>query len=197
MPILGLWLSCSENEEVLPEQQSQIRSYLRSSHTPKLISETEKSVSLDVDPPFYSVAGDSAYRYIRNYYAQGREARPQVEYGDEVQVTFRMYLFENKDIVFEGDKMTMPFYSNDAKLEDAYYAAGLTPGAWTFEPLIVELGRTQILKGFELSLVGCRERDTVETYMTYNLAYGDKTFGIVPKESPVAIYFTVDAVKKK
>ena len=30
--------------------------------------------------------------------------------------------------------------------------------------------------------------------MTYNMAYGDDYFGIIPKESPIAWFFTVDAV---
>ena len=30
--------------------------------------------------------------------------------------------------------------------------------------------------------------------MTYNMAYGDDYFGLIPKESPIAWFFTVDAV---
>ena len=196
LPIVAMWCACSQDEDVLPDQQSQIRSFLERTHSPQLISEAQLATSLDVDPPFYSVSGDSVYRYIRNYYEAGRSERPQADYGDLVQVTFRMYLFQNTAIVFEGQEITMPFYSNDASLAESFYQAGLTPGAWTFEPLTVELGRTQIIKGFELALVGCRERDTVEVYMTYNMAYGDKTLGAIPKESSVAIFFTVDGVAK-
>lgn len=196
LPLIGLWCGCTDGEDVLSTQQSQIRSFLESKHTPRLISEAASEESLDENPPFYSMAGDTVYRYIRNYYAEGRDALPQVEYGDMVQLTFRMYQFLNTEIVFYGSSVTMPYYSNDPRLEEAFMQSGLTPGSWSFDPLMVELGRTEILKGFELALVGCRERDTVEVYMTYNMAYGDKPIGTLPEKSPVAIFFTVDGVTK-
>ena len=40
------------------------------------------------------------------------------------------------------------------------------------------------------------EGDRVEAYMTYNMAYGDKTYlYFIPKESPVAVFFSVDKVE--
>lgn len=196
LPMLGLWYACTDDEDVLPNQKTRIRQYLRSTHVPRLLSEVEMEESLDENPAFYTVSGDSVYRYIRNYYADGRDQNVLVEYGDLVVVTFRMYLFDYKNIVLSGDAVTMPYYSNDWLLEQAYYNTGLTPGAWPFEPLQVELGRTRILKGFEQALVGCRQRDSVEAYMTYNMAYGEDPLGIIPKESPVAVFFTVDEVVK-
>ena len=53
-----------------------------------------------------------------------------------------------------------------------------------------------IIKGMADALLGCREGDAVEVYMTYNMAYGDDYFGIIPKESPIAWLFTVDAVDR-
>ncbi|MFQ7503174.1 MAG: hypothetical protein ACLRMJ_08855 [Alistipes finegoldii] len=38
------------------------------------------------------------------------------------------------------------------------------------------------------ALLGCREGDYVESYMTYNMAYGDINFSTIPKESPVAYF---------
>ena len=51
-----------------------------------------------------------------------------------------------------------------------------------------------IIKGLADALLGCREGDAVEVYMTYNMAYGDDYFGLIPNESPIAWFFTVDAV---
>lgn len=192
-----LLAACKDNEDVLPNQRTRIRQFLRSTHAPRLISEAEMQESLDENPPFYTVAGDSVYRYIRNYYDADRGEYPEVDYGDAVTLTFRMYVFDYKIIEETGQNVTMPYYSNDKTLEQSYYHTGLTPGAWPFEPLQIELGSTQILKGLELALVGCRERDTVETYMTYNMAYGEDPLGVIPKESPVAVFFTVDAVTKQ
>ena len=57
------------------------------------------------------------------------------------------------------------------------------------------MGRGDILKGLRLALLGCREGDEVEAYMTYNMAYGGDDFSVVPEQSPVAIFFTVDSVE--
>ncbi|MDE5906634.1 MAG: FKBP-type peptidyl-prolyl cis-trans isomerase, partial [Alistipes sp.] len=73
---------------------------------------------------------------------------------------------------------------------------GLTLGVWDFEPLEVDMRDPGIIKGLRLALLGCREGDRVEAYMTYNMAYGDKTYMyFLPKETPVAIFFSVDKVE--
>lgn len=46
--------------------------------------------------------------------------------------------------------------------------------------------RGDILNGLRHALLGCREGDIVEAYMTYNMAYGDKYVSTIPRESPVA-----------
>lgn len=56
------------------------------------------------------------------------------------------------------------------------------------------LGQSGIIKGLELALLGCRQGDEVECYMTYNMAYGDTNFATIPRESAVAIFFTVNGV---
>ena len=186
-------VSCSEDNEVLPKQKDSFVSFLTGSHDPRLISEKDLSSSLDDDPPFYSVAGNTVYRFISTYYDEGRYDKAKVEYGDVVDITFKMYVFNSKSIT-EKD---MPFFSNDPLLEEAYIEAGLSLGVWKFEPLTIKLGETKIMEGLELALDGCREGDVVEAYLTYNMAYGDSAIGIIPVESPLVIFFTVDKVKKQ
>ena len=53
------------------------------------------------------------------------------------------------------------------------------------------------MPGLRRALVGCREGDVVEIYMTYQAAYDDEIIGLVPKESPLAWLLTVDKVVKK
>ena len=79
-------------------------------------------------------------------------------------------------------------------MQQAYEDMGLTPGAWSFEPLTLDM-RGDILNGLRHALLGCREGDVVEAYMTYNMAYGDKYVSTIPKESPVAWFFTVESVE--
>jgi FKBP-type peptidyl-prolyl cis-trans isomerase len=72
---------------------------------------------------------------------------------------------------------------------------GLTSGAWSFEPLQIDMRSGNIIKGLRLALLGCRQGDEVEAYMTYNMAYGDTNFSTIARESPLAWFFTVDAVE--
>lgn len=187
---LLLLAGCSQEEETLPNQRNSIVSFLTSMHAPQLISEEAVAESPDENPPFYTAKGNTVYRYISNYYDSGRASRAEVKSGSRVSITFRAYVFSMRNIT-DSD---MPFFTNDPDLEQALYEAGLTPGVWKFEPMELTLGQSGIIKGLELALLGCRQGDEVECYMTYNMAYGDTNFATIPRESAVAIFFTVNGV---
>lgn len=187
---LLLLAGCSQEEETLPNQRNSIVSFLTSTHAPQLISEEAVAESPDENPPFYTAKGNMVYRYISNYYDSGRASRAEVKSGSRVSITFRAYVFSMRNIT-DSD---MPFFTNDPDLEQALYEAGLTPGVWKFEPMELTLGQSGIIKGLELALLGCRQGDEVECYMTYNMAYGDTNFATIPRESAVAIFFTVNGV---
>ena len=187
---LLLLAGCSQEEETLPNQRNSIVSFLTSTHAPQLISEEAVAESPDENPPFYTAKGNTVYRYISNYYDSGRASRAEVKSGSRVSITFRAYVFSMRNIT-DSD---MPFFTNDPDLEQALYEAGLTPGVWKFEPMELTLGQSGIIKGLELALLGCRQGDEVECYMTYNMAYGDTNFATIPRESAVVIFFTVNGV---
>lgn len=187
---LLLLAGCSQEEETLPNQRNSIVSFLTSTHAPQLISEEAVAESPDENPPFYTAKGNTVYRYISNYYDSGRASRAEVKSGSRVSITFRAYVFSMRNIT-DSD---MPFFTNDPDLEQVLYEAGLTPGVWKFEPMELTLGQSGIIKGLELALLGCRQGDEVECYMTYNMAYGDTNFSTIPRESAVAIFFTVNGV---
>ncbi|WP_300904529.1 FKBP-type peptidyl-prolyl cis-trans isomerase [uncultured Alistipes sp.] len=189
----ALLAGCSDEEEVLPDQQKRMESYLRSTHAPRLVHEEEVA---DEQLPCYSTAGNTVYRYIANRYDPERPARREVGERSSVRITFRAYVFSFANIVTSGQSVTMPYYTNDPLLRDAFLSLeGFNPAGWSFEPLAIEMGSDDILKGLRLALLGCREGDEVEAYMTYNMAYGGDDFSVVPEQSPVAIFFTVDSVE--
>lgn len=189
----ALLAGCSDEEDVLPDQQKRMESYLRSTHAPRLVHEEEVA---DEQLPCYSTAGNTVYRYIANRYDPERPARREVGERSSVRITFRAYVFSFANIVTSGQSVTMPYYTNDPLLRDAFLSLeGFNPAGWSFEPLAIEMGRDDILKGLRLALLGCREGDEVEAYMTYNMAYGGDDFSVVPEQSPVAIFFTVDSVE--
>lgn len=186
-----LFCGCSEEEDILPEQRRRIVSYLQSTHSPALVPESE--VEPGSHQACYSTSGSTVYRYIdvTQYYDPNRETLPEVTSNSVVTLVFGIHIFNYTNI----PATQLPLYSNDANLAEAYYQNGLTPGAWPFEPLRIDMREGDILNGLREALLGCREGDYVEAYMTYNMAYGDKYFSTIPRESPIAVFFTVRSIE--
>lgn len=185
---------CAKEDEILPKQQQQIVSFLTGSHVPRLISEAQ--IAQEGELPFYSTSGTSVYRYINDAWNTERLNRPAVGKSSTVTITYRAYVFAYRTIPETLTADAIPFDSNDPSIEQELYTKwGLTPGVWSFEPMRIDLGKDEILKGLRLALIGCREGDRVEAYMTYNMAYGAKFFNVVPRDTPVAYLFTVDRVE--
>ena len=55
---LAALVSCSDEEDILPQQQEKIVSYLTRSHTPTLLSEQDAALELDVTLPISAVLLD-------------------------------------------------------------------------------------------------------------------------------------------
>lgn len=182
-------VGCGDDVDLGDEQRSTIERYLTSSHMPRLIDLEDIDSSLDENPAFYERFDNSVYRYIATYYDQGRASKPEIKQGDEVTLTYTAY-------VFTGTTPTLSsvYLSNDPTVISGLKAAGLNADYWDAEPLKIKIGQTNIIKGVSTSLIGCREGDKVEVYMTFDAAYDDNVVGIVPKESAVAWYYTIDRV---
>lgn len=193
--LAAAWLlpvvSCSDNDDAIESQRTTIVRYLSSTHVPTLVSAEDAAESLDPEPAFYDMIGQDVYRYIATYYDAGRDTRPEVEWGDEVELTYTAYVFSGG-----VPRAESVYSSNDAEVIAELVDAGLNAEYWTTDPLRVRLGATDIIKGVTLSLEGCREGDRVEAYMTLEAAYGDDVIGVVPKESSVVWIYTIDSVTK-
>ena len=178
-----------EAVDVSETQRNSIVSYLTSSHSPRLINKKDVGQALEKNPPFYEQVEYNTFRYIDDYYNPERESRVQVAEGDEVELTFTAY-------IFSGSKPAVSaiYLTNDQVQIDALQNTGLNVEYWKAEPLRVKIGQTNIIKGVEVSLIGCREGDSVEVYMTLDAAYGDDVVGVVPLESSVVWYYTIDKV---
>ncbi len=183
---------CSDDEEtLLATQQTTILNFL--TKTLKLISETEaqsESVQQD-EPSFYTVLGDGAYRWIKTYYNESRRNMPVVRAGNRVELTLSVYTFSGQKIT----ESTLPLYTNDEEKRSSLERAGLDLTYWTFEPYVVEVGAGDTIKGLELALVGCREMDEVELYMTFQMAYDRDWLATVPPDSAVAVFYTINKVE--
>ena len=178
-----------DKEDLLLSERDKIEKYLTSSRG--MVIETEVGNVIQENPPFYNVFGRYAYRHIVNYYEEGREDRPTVEWGDNLQIRFNAYAFSGSE-----PSTSAIYWSNIPEILAKLGNKSGNTLDWSTEPLTIKLGTTRILEGLELTLPGCHEADSVQVYMTSNFAYGKELIGVVPKNSMVAWYMKIEKVTK-
>ncbi len=179
---------CDDEDTVLTNQRNAIERYLTSSHSPRL--QSRKDAELSGHPDIYDVWGLNTYRYIATS-DDDRAGKTVVERGDEISITFTAYIFTGG-----APRNDAIYYTNVPSNINYLVGQGMSSEYWSEEPLVIKLGHTDIIKGLARALVGCREGDSVEVYMTYEAAYDKTAIGTVPKESSVAWFFTIDSVVK-
>ena len=183
-------MGCNDNDTVVEAARSSIERYLTSSHSPRLISKADVENSIEYNPPFYERLSQDVYRYISTYYDAGRDSRREVAVGDIVELSVTAYPFTGS-----APNVKSAYYTNEQSTLDVLEGAGLNTEYWSSEPLIIKLGETNIIKGVELSLIGCREADKVEAYLTFKAAYGGKNaVGSVKKHTTAVWYYTINKV---
>ena len=187
--ILLATLAGCKQEDTLLSERDKIEKYLTSSR--RMVADTELGNVIEDNPAFYSVFGRYAYRHIVNYYEAGREDRPVVAWGDRLEIRFDAYIFTGS----EPSTSAIYWSNNTETIQELGKKSGNTLD-WSTEPLTITLGTTAILEGLERALPGCHEGDSVQIYMTSNLAYGKHLVGVVPKNSMVAWYIKIEKVTK-
>lgn len=190
MAISSLLSSCEAEFEENDDQREDIVSFLESSHSPVLISQSDIASSLEDYPNFYVEYGSYAYLYIEDYYNTERSSKPQITKGSRITITFRLYPFSGSSI----SSSTLPTYTNDPAYEQLYIEGGLNTKYWDFEPLEITVGNSEIVEGVEQGIIGCREGDTIEIYMTRNMGYGSDVIGVMEEDSALAFFCTIESV---
>ena len=186
--ILPLLVGCKQEDTLLSERDK-IEKYLTT--TRRMVAENEVGGVIENNPPFYSTFGRYAYRHIVNYYDAARENRPVVNWGDKVEISFNAYIFTGSE-----PSTSAIYWSNVPEIIKQLGNKSGNTLDWSSAPLTIQLGTTEILEGLERTLPGCHEADSVQVYMSSNLAYGKKLIGVVPKESMVAWYIRIKKVTK-
>ncbi|MFI3305457.1 MAG: FKBP-type peptidyl-prolyl cis-trans isomerase [Rikenellaceae bacterium] len=184
--------SCEEGDDDNYDQMEDIVSFLESSHSPKLIAESEVASALDDNPPFYSIWGVYSFRYISTFYDAGRSERSEIVSGSVVTLSFDLYEFDGSAI---DETTDLPAYSNRASDEARLVEAGLNTQLWDFTPITLTIGSGTLFAAIEENLKGCREGDEIYIYMTYNDAYGDDVMGLISKNAMVRFSCTVESVE--
>lgn len=188
----ALLCGCTDDEDMLTKQKDSIVRYLTSSR--RLIDEQEVSSSLDENPPFYTVFNNSSYRHITNYYEAGREEWMEVEPNSIIDIQFNAYIFSGSE-----PNLASTYWSNIPATISAIEASNkhqYDKLIWSTDPLTVRLGRGEVIEGLEAALIGCRDQDSIQVYMTSQAAYGKHIIGSVPKNSPVAWYIKILSVTR-
>ena len=96
MIVVASFVACSnETDSTLNSQQNSIVNYLKGSHQPRLIPESEIGNSLDDNPEFYTQWGLDIFRYVSTYYDEDRSQRATIEAGDIVELQYTAYIFRS------------------------------------------------------------------------------------------------------
>ena len=186
--LLPLLWGCQQEDTLLSERDK-IEKYLTS--TRRMVAEENVGDVIENNPAFYTLFGRYAYRHIVNYYDAGREDRPVVEWGDNIEIRFNAYPFTGSE-----PSTSSIYLSNILEIIQQLGDKSSNTLAWSTEPLNIKLGTTKLLEGLERTLPGCHEADSVQVYMTSNLAYGKQIMSVVPKNSMVAWYIKIEKVTK-
>ena len=186
--LLAFAVSC-EKEDLLLSERDKIEKYLTSSRN--MVIESEVGNVIQNNPPFYNIFDRFAYRHIVNYYNEGRNEKPVVEWGDKIEIRFNAYTFTGSE-----PAQSAIYWSNIPEVIAKLSEKSGSSLDWPTEPLTIELGKTEMLEGLEYTLPGCHEADSVQVYMTSNLAYGKNLVGVVAKNSMIAWYMKIEKVTK-
>ena len=185
--LLPLLAAC-QKEDTLLSDRDKIVKYLEGR---RMVAEEDLDNVIENQPLFYSTFDRFSYRHIVNYYDIERETKPVVEWGDRLEIRFNAYPFTGTE-----PSVSTIYWSNVAEIIEQLGKKSTGTLEWSTEPLHIELGKTNIIAGLEHALPGCREADSVQVYMTSNLAYGKRLVGNVPKNSMVAWYIKIEKVTK-
>lgn len=177
---------CADDEDYFLSQQNNMVRYLTS--TRRFIAEEEIGNVIEETPKFYSTFGRSTYRFIPTYYEEGREDWESVDVGSTVEILFDAYVFSGSEpsksaIYWSNIPETISNLENSSNKQ-----ASLT---WSTEPLTFKVGNGDVIDGLDQALVGCHNQDSVQLYISYNMAYGKQLVGTVPKKSAVAWYIKI------
>ena len=186
--LLPLLVGCKQEDTLLSERDK-IEKYLTSSR--RMVAEENLGNVIADNPAFYTLFGRYAYRHIVNYYDADRDSKPVVDWGDNIEIRFNAYTFTGSE-----PSNSAIYWSNVPEVIEQLGGKSGNTLDWSAEPLSIKLGTTKILEGLERTLPGCHEADSVQIFMTSNLAYGKHLIGVVPKNSMVAWYIKIEKVTK-
>ena len=188
----ALMCGCTKDEDMLTKQKDSIVKYLTS--TRRMVDEQEVSGVLQENPAFYTNFNNSSYRHIVNFYEPNRQEWVEVEPNSVIDIQFNAYTFTGSE-----PQVKDMYWSNIQQSISAVEASNshtYDKLIWEPKPLTVRLGTGEVISGLEAALVGCRDQDSVQVYITSKAAYGKQAIGSVAKNSPVAWYIKILSVSK-
>ena len=192
--VAALFVSCSnETDTTLNSQQKSIVDYLTKSHQPRLIAEADIEYSLEEKPNFYSQWGLNLFRYVSTYYDEDRESKTQIESGDKIEIIYSAYIFSGSN-----PSISNLFATNDQEKIASLEAMELTPSSWwSTDVEEVTVGNDDdLLPALSRALRGCYDGDSIEVYLTFEAAFGNKYVGMVPGKSAQVWYIDIKSVTK-
>lgn len=157
----------------------------------KLIDTEKTNIERSIGSEEYEVI-DGVYRVVFEN-AEGREGYESSwvsERGDSVFFWFEARTFSSS----VGNK---PFWTNKPNLIAGLEKEGLNTEYWSTNRIRARAGHTSLAAGLGAGMTGVRAGDSVVLYVTSDRVTGDKTWGILPEDTPIVWLVSIDEVTKE
>jgi hypothetical protein len=135
----------------------------------------------------YNASLAERYGLYRNLYDHDSLSRIFADNGDTVSIRYSGYLFNSSARYGLGNIFTSNIESDWPVMPNTMMP--MLP-VW-FIP-----GTGQTLRGIELGVTGCAPGDSLRLYLTSDLAYGNRSVGLLPPGTPVVFKICIDDIRK-
>lgn len=162
-----LFCACGKDLDTLPKQQEAITRYLTGNN-------------------FDYTLQDGVYKRTPNKDRTNYPNEPIVNVGDSVTFNFEAYTFTTSPGTL--------FYTNKPYLIEAM--SNLNSQYWPKSPIKVKAGATEMVEGVARGLIQCRQGDSVQLFITSDLAFHDKAMGTIEPNMAIMYVLNIENVKK-
>lgn len=105
--------------------------------------------------------------------------------GDSLYIFYAQYIFN-----------TAPGLLFNTNIKAVAEGDGIDSEAMVYEPLGLKYGESNIIAGLEIGLRNGIKGDSLMLYITSENAFKDKANGVVPKNSSIAMFVSIDKIVK-
>ena len=131
------------------------------------------------------------YRLYKSVWPYHESGGTVAQFGDIIYISYSGYLFAQTPSTFGQGSIFTTNIAADT-VGTGWKSNELLP----LTPAFFILGSGSTLRGIDLGLEGSAKGDTVRLYLNADLAYGDKSVGLISPGTPVVFKIYIEDIRK-